>query len=148
MFELENGTHLAGLSSEQYNLTFDVAGITYLYWSSGDEFRIAGTVAAYQEGVYVGKYSLTYTATGATYATYNGDDILGATGGQGTITSLVPSSTTVDEIILGARPNVAGWGLFIRDYGNGDIRLEGDWSLGSWATVSYTHLTLPTILLV
>jgi len=44
---------------------------------------LSGTAIAYQDGNYVGLYTLNYTARGVGYATFEGDDILGSTSGSG-----------------------------------------------------------------
>ncbi len=136
MHELRNTTPGSGFYSEHFDLTFDLAGSTYLYWLSGDTFYIKGNVIAYSPTGYVGQYKLYYEATGATYATFEGDNILGATGGSGILVSREPALTQYDNITMGAIPNAAGWSLMVRENSANDISLEGNWGQVGWMGLS------------
>jgi len=140
MLTLDNLDNNVGWYSEQYDLTFKVTGNTFLYWTSGDEFSIKGTVSAYQDNNYIGKYTLIYKATGADYATYGGDEILGSTGGAGKLVSQDPNLTVYDEILMSAQLNENGLGLIVRRYNGNDIRIEGDWSFNTWNTTNSISL--------
>lgn len=129
-----------GWYAEQYDLTFKVTGNAFLYWTSGANFSIKGTLSAYRNNNFVGKYTLSYTATGAAYATYNGDNVLGSTGGSGKLISQATNLTEYDEILMGVQLNNNGLGLIVREYSPDDIRIEGDWSFDNWTTTNTINL--------
>ncbi|MEM1119627.1 MAG: choice-of-anchor A family protein, partial [Bacteroidota bacterium] len=149
---LDNGTFLPygmltldnvddmGWYSEQYNLTFRVTGPAFLIWLADETFSVKGLVSAYRDTDYVGDYTLVYTATGATYATFAGDNILGSTGGSGRLISKQPSLTEYDEILMSTQLNSSGLGLMVRAYDATDIRIEGDWSFTNWNTNNSLHI--------
>ncbi len=137
MLELANNTQDFGLHSAEYDLTFKMTRSAFLYWSSGNNFALKGTLAAYDSaGAYVGKYRLSYAAENVNYNTFEGDDILGSISGIGKLTQLSTNTSIPQEISMSAQPNSGGWGILIRAYGINDIRVEGDWSLAGWTTTN------------
>ena len=143
MFELENGNQGFGLYSEQYGLTFRLAESAFLYWTTGDNFQLKGVLAAYDHtDTFVGKYLLNYTTENANYNTFEGNDILGSTGGSGNLIRLNSNNAIPQEISMGALLNSGGWGIIIRAYGLNDVRVEGNWSISGWITTNSFDATV------
>jgi len=135
MWKLENDGQGIGLYSEQYDLIFQMSDNAFLYWTATNDFHIRGMLAAYDnEGVYMGKYSLNYTAENVNYNTFEGNNILGSTSGTGKLTQQSTNPIIPQEILMNAQLNSGGLGVIIREYGINDIRIEGDWSLNGWNT--------------